>query len=330
MPNLGSRRHIWTKGAWEISDPAPVFWQETITKTSVIPAEAGIQPGFWRACRADLDPGVRRGDGGVPWTEHPPTALRLKRGINAPASIMAIAGTAMPSDVVANRDRGRRPESCASGTCLGLQAIPGVEVVSVCNRRRESAEAFAAEFDIPRVVDPLASGRGRPGDRRGLDRHHALHARAHLHRRARRRQACVSVRRAWRATWPRRGPWWPPPTGIPTWWRRFALRPTAWPVEVTMRAPAAPGARGRRSPAGATHHACRQPDRRRAGAALAPGHRAGAATTCSPSASSPRSCTAGSAAPVELQARTDPLHPPAAQIPPRASSWPCRFPILSA
>ena len=35
----------------------------------------------------------------------------------------------------------------------GLRAIPGVEVVSVCNRRRESAEAFAAEFGIPRVCD---------------------------------------------------------------------------------------------------------------------------------------------------------------------------------
>lgn len=35
----------------------------------------------------------------------------------------------------------------------GLQAIPGVEIVSVCNRRRDSAEAFAAEYGIPRVVD---------------------------------------------------------------------------------------------------------------------------------------------------------------------------------
>ena len=35
----------------------------------------------------------------------------------------------------------------------GLRALPNVEIVSVCNRRRESSEAFAAEFDIPRVCD---------------------------------------------------------------------------------------------------------------------------------------------------------------------------------
>ena len=35
----------------------------------------------------------------------------------------------------------------------GLQELPGVEFVSVCNRRRDSAEAFAEEYGIPRVVD---------------------------------------------------------------------------------------------------------------------------------------------------------------------------------
>src|SRR5690349_4253516 len=35
----------------------------------------------------------------------------------------------------------------------GFQAIPGVEVVAVCNRTRASAEKVAAEFKIPRVVD---------------------------------------------------------------------------------------------------------------------------------------------------------------------------------
>ncbi len=35
----------------------------------------------------------------------------------------------------------------------GLRAIPGVEVISVCNRRRESAEAFASEFGISKVCD---------------------------------------------------------------------------------------------------------------------------------------------------------------------------------
>ncbi len=35
----------------------------------------------------------------------------------------------------------------------GFQAIPGVEVVAVCNRTRESGERVAAEFNIPRVFD---------------------------------------------------------------------------------------------------------------------------------------------------------------------------------
>lgn len=35
----------------------------------------------------------------------------------------------------------------------GLQAQPGVELVSVCNRRRSSGEAVAAAFGIPRVFD---------------------------------------------------------------------------------------------------------------------------------------------------------------------------------
>jgi len=34
----------------------------------------------------------------------------------------------------------------------GFQAIPGVSVVAVCNRRRDSAVKVAAEFGIPRVV----------------------------------------------------------------------------------------------------------------------------------------------------------------------------------
>ncbi|MBN1490189.1 MAG: Gfo/Idh/MocA family oxidoreductase [Phycisphaerae bacterium] len=35
----------------------------------------------------------------------------------------------------------------------GLAAIDGIEIVAVCNRRRASAERFAADFGIPRVVD---------------------------------------------------------------------------------------------------------------------------------------------------------------------------------
>lgn len=35
----------------------------------------------------------------------------------------------------------------------GLRAIPGVEIAVVCNRRPESAAAFAKEFGIPEVVD---------------------------------------------------------------------------------------------------------------------------------------------------------------------------------
>ena len=38
----------------------------------------------------------------------------------------------------------------------GLKAIPGVEIVSVANRTRESAERVAAEFDIPKVYDNWA------------------------------------------------------------------------------------------------------------------------------------------------------------------------------
>ena len=65
---------------------------------------------------------------------------------------MLTVGTRMPSDVV-------RIGIVGAGGIVrerhmpGLQAIPGVEIVSVCNRRRESAEAFAAEYGIPRVVD---------------------------------------------------------------------------------------------------------------------------------------------------------------------------------
>lgn len=35
----------------------------------------------------------------------------------------------------------------------GLAKIEGVKVAAVCNRRRESAEAFAKQYDVPRVVD---------------------------------------------------------------------------------------------------------------------------------------------------------------------------------
>ncbi|MHB9130177.1 MAG: Gfo/Idh/MocA family protein [Armatimonadota bacterium] len=35
----------------------------------------------------------------------------------------------------------------------GLQAIEGVEIVSVCNRTRESSEKVAAEFGIPKICD---------------------------------------------------------------------------------------------------------------------------------------------------------------------------------
>ena len=35
----------------------------------------------------------------------------------------------------------------------GLKAIPGVEIVSVCNRSRESSQRVATEFNIPRVYD---------------------------------------------------------------------------------------------------------------------------------------------------------------------------------
>ncbi len=33
----------------------------------------------------------------------------------------------------------------------GFQAIPGVRIVAVCNRHRESARRVAREFDIPKV-----------------------------------------------------------------------------------------------------------------------------------------------------------------------------------
>src|SRR5919198_2722521 len=35
----------------------------------------------------------------------------------------------------------------------GLRAIPGVEIVAVCNRRPESTAAAAREFGIPRTFD---------------------------------------------------------------------------------------------------------------------------------------------------------------------------------
>src|SRR5438309_10568181 len=33
----------------------------------------------------------------------------------------------------------------------GFRALPGVEIVGVCNQRRESSSRVAREFDIPRV-----------------------------------------------------------------------------------------------------------------------------------------------------------------------------------
>src|SRR5262245_6162605 len=35
----------------------------------------------------------------------------------------------------------------------GFRAIPGVEIVGVCNRRRESSNRVAREFDIPRTFE---------------------------------------------------------------------------------------------------------------------------------------------------------------------------------
>jgi predicted dehydrogenase len=35
----------------------------------------------------------------------------------------------------------------------GLKAIPGVEIVSVCNRSRESSQRAADAFHIPKVYD---------------------------------------------------------------------------------------------------------------------------------------------------------------------------------
>ncbi len=35
----------------------------------------------------------------------------------------------------------------------GFQAIPGVKVIGVCNRRRDSSARIAREFDIPRIYD---------------------------------------------------------------------------------------------------------------------------------------------------------------------------------
>lgn len=43
----------------------------------------------------------------------------------------------------------------------GLRAIPGVEIAVVCNRRRESAEAFAKEFGIADVADTWQQVVGR-------------------------------------------------------------------------------------------------------------------------------------------------------------------------
>src|SRR6185436_12207854 len=43
----------------------------------------------------------------------------------------------------------------------GLQAHPGAEVVALCSRRRERAEALAARFGVPRVETDLAAAIAR-------------------------------------------------------------------------------------------------------------------------------------------------------------------------
>jgi predicted dehydrogenase len=57
-----------------------------------------------------------------------------------------------------------------------LRAQPGVELVAVANRTKESGERVAREFGIPRGVRRLARSRAGAGRRRGLHRHLALRA----------------------------------------------------------------------------------------------------------------------------------------------------------
>ena len=61
----------------------------------------------------------------------------------------------------------------------GLQALPGVEIVAVCNRRPESTAAIAREFGVPRTFAAMARPGRRPGHRRHRHRHLALLALPH-------------------------------------------------------------------------------------------------------------------------------------------------------
>ena len=56
----------------------------------------------------------------------------------------------------------------------GFKAIPGVRVVAVCNRHRESARRIASEFDIPKVHGSWEDLVGDPNCRRRCDRGVAL------------------------------------------------------------------------------------------------------------------------------------------------------------
>ena len=56
----------------------------------------------------------------------------------------------------------------------GFKAIPGVRIVAVCNRHRESARRVASEFDIPKVYGSWEDLVTDPECRRGGDRGLAL------------------------------------------------------------------------------------------------------------------------------------------------------------
>ncbi len=51
----------------------------------------------------------------------------------------------------------------------GFRAIPGVRIVGVCNRHRESAARVAREFDIPKVYGNWEDLVSRSRSRRGGD-----------------------------------------------------------------------------------------------------------------------------------------------------------------